>query len=332
MSEFRQDIINKNWVLIAESRGKRPNDFPQIPATPPNLPEILKSCVFCPGNEKQTPEVEIARYPKNGAWLVRVVPNKYEAVGHILGKRREDFYISRPGIGDHEVVITRSHGKPTALQDIELIDLTLQVYIDRINDLKSHDEVQYVHIIQNHGVQAGASLVHPHSQIFAIPFLPDRIHDELQGTRNYFESNGACVYCEMIMHELRQAERVVLDTPDFLVAAPFASKMPFELHILPKVHRPSFHDITISERKSLASVMKNVFSRLYERMRNPAYNYYIHTLPFAEAREKKSFDDRNSYHWHIVVLPRVNIWAGFELGTEVYVNNVAPETAAKFFH
>ena len=105
-----------------------------------------------------------------------------------------------------------------------------------------------------------------------------------------------------------------------------------QLHVLPKTHRSSFDEVTISERKALARVMKEVFSRLYERMRNPAYNYYIHTLPFGEARERKSYDDRNSYHWHIVVLPRVNVWAGFELGTEVYVNNVAPETAAKFFH
>lgn len=244
----------------------------------------------------------------------------------------EDFYMSRPGIGDHEVVISRPHNQPVARQDINLIDLTLQVYIDRINDLKVHEEVRYVHLIQNHGMQAGASVVHPHSQIFAIPFLPERIQDELRGTRNYFGENGACVYCEMILHELRIGERVVIDSQDFLVIAPYASKMPFELQILPKTHRPSFHEITITERKALAHVLKEVFSRLYERMRNPAYNFYFHTVPFGGSIESKTHDDRKSYHWHLVILPRVNIWAGFELGTEVYVNVVPPEMAAKFFH
>lgn len=331
MSEFRQDIVNKNWVLIAEGRGQRPFDFQELQATPLELPEISKTCAFCPGNEHKTPP-EIARYPKKGDWLVRVIPNKFEAVEHVLGKRREDFYISRPGIGDHEVVITRYHNQPAALQDVSLIDLTFQVYIDRIKDLILHDEVRYVHIIQNHGIQAGASIAHPHSQIFAIPFLPDRILDELYGTRRYFEENEACVYCEMIKYELKSGERVVIDDKDFLVIAPFASKMPFELHIIPKTHRPSFHEITISERKSLAHVMKNIFSRLYDRMKNPAYNYYIHTLPFARGHLTKTRDDRKSYHWHIVVLPRVNVWAGFELGTEVYVNPMPPEKAAKFFH
>lgn len=331
MSEFRQDIVTKNWVLIASSRAKRPTDFEELAATPYGLPEISKTCVFCPGNETLTVG-EISKYPQKGDWLVRVIPNKYEAVGHIIGKRQEEFYLSRPGIGDHEVVISRYHDKPVALQDVALIDLTLRVYIDRINDLTLHDEVRYVHIIQNHGIQAGASVIHPHSQIIAIPFLPDRVQDELFGTRNYFAVNGACVYCEMILHELRVQDRVIIDAPDFLAIAPYASKMPFEIHILPKRHRPSFHEITISERKSLAQVIKDVFSRLHERMKNPAYNYYIHTVPLAQGFKSRTYDDRKSYHWHIVILPRVNVWAGFELGTEVYINVMPPEQAAKFFH
>lgn len=331
MSEFRQDSISKNWVLIAETRGKRPDDFKQLPATPEGLPDVSPSCVFCPGQERQTPG-EIVRYPDKKQWLVRVIPNKYEAVGHVLGKRLEDFYVSRPGIGDHEVVITRLHNQSTALQEISLIDLTLQVYIDRINELRDHEEIRYVHIIQNHGHQAGGSMIHPHSQIFGIPFMPERIQEELAGTRSYFDIHGACAYCEMILYELRAQERVVLDTPDFLVSTPYASKMPFILHVLPKTHRASFQDITISERKELAAVMKTVFSRLYERMKNPAYNYYIHTLPFGGTGLTKSIDDSKSYHWHMVVMPRVNVWAGFELGTDVYVNPMPPEKAAKFFH
>lgn len=331
MSEFRQDIVTNNWVLIAESRAQRPVDFKASPATPPSLPEVFEACVFCPGHEAQTGD-EIAHYPPSGDWLVRVVPNKYEAVGHILGKRSSEFYFSRPGIGDHEVVVTRYHNKSTALQDEEMIDLTLRTYVDRMNELKQHDEVRYVHIIQNHGMQAGASIVHPHSQIFAIPFLPHRIHTELAGTRNYFATHGSCVYCEIILYELKEKERLVIDNEHFLVIAPYASKIPFELHILPKMHRASFQEMTISERKSLAHIFKTIFWRLFDRMKNPAYNYYIHTVPFAGSVESKTHDDHQSYHWHIVVLPRVNVWAGFELGTEVYINVMPPEKAAKFFH
>ncbi|OGE76265.1 MAG: galactose-1-phosphate uridylyltransferase [Candidatus Doudnabacteria bacterium RIFCSPHIGHO2_02_FULL_48_21] len=329
MSEFRQDIVSKNWILIADHRDSRPNDFKEMPATPIDLPEISKECAFCAGNETQTGP-EIARYPAKGEWLVRVVPNKYEAVGHVIGKRSEDFYISRPGIGDHEVVITRNHNQPVAKQDVELIDLNLQAYIDRFNDLSLHDEVQYIHTIQNHGLQAGASIVHPHSQIFAIPFLPHRIIAELLGTREYYAVNNTCVYCQIVMFEMKSQGRVILDTQDFLVISPYASKMPFEVHILPKKHRASFNKITISERKALAAVMKDIFSRFYDRMKNPAYNYYIHSLPARLSSSRRTFTDQDCYHWHIVVLPRINVWAGFELGTEVYVNPMPPEKAAEF--
>ena len=331
MSEFRQDIVTKNWVLIAEGRDKRPRDFKELAASPIEMPEIAKDCVFCPGNEDKNGQ-EIARYPDKGEWQIRVIPNKYEAVGHVLGKRSGDFYVSRPGIGDHEVVVSRYHNQPVAQQSVELIDLTLRAYIDRFNDLTLHDEVQYIHTIQNHGMQAGASIVHPHSQIFAIPFLPHRISGEISGTRDYYEVNKACVYCEIIMFEMKEKARVIFDTPDFLVIAPYASKMPFELHILPKKHRSSFNKITISERKALAWVMKDIFGRIYTRMKNPPYNYYIHTLPTRLSTSRRSFSDQDSYHWHIVILPRVNVWAGFELGTEVYVNPMPPESAAKFFN
>src|SRR3989338_1011830 len=145
MSEFRQDIVNKNWVLIAESRSQRPNETKFMPAVPGNLPEHDASCDFCVGNDKGS-AAEIAKYPKRGEWQVRVVPNKYEAIGHTPGSRHINFYNSRPGIGDHEVVITRPHNQPLALQDVGLIDLTLTAYMERISDLMRHDEVGYVHI------------------------------------------------------------------------------------------------------------------------------------------------------------------------------------------
>lgn len=331
MSEFRQDIVNKNWVLIAQGRAKRPEDFKPISATPANLPNVSGDCQFCPGNEQET-SGEINAYPDADQWQVRVIPNKYEAVSHTLGRSSQAFYATRAGVGDHEVIITRPHDLPLALQEVELIDLVLRVYIDRISDLKSHSEVRYIQIIQNHGMLAGASLIHPHSQIFAMPFLPDRIQNELSGARGYLSLHNVCVYCQIIEHELGTKQRLVMENKDYVVLAPFASKMAFELHIIPKKHDCSFENITISQRKILAETLKDIFSRLYQRMKNPAYNYYIHTAPFGGETASKTHDDRKSYHWHMVILPRINIWAGFELGTEVYINPIPPEQVAKFLN
>lgn len=326
MSEFRQDIVSKHWILFAANRGSRPLDFIHPPASPPpdHLPELEKSCVFCPGNEGFNQE--IVSYPPNKNWVVRVIPNKFEALGHSGGRVRSDFYNVREGIGDHEVIITRSHNVLTAFLPDDIMDLNLKVYVERMRELSNHPEVEYVHVVQNHGRDGGASILHPHSQIFATPFVPEHLHDEVTGSYLYFQETGACIYCETIYKELEDKERIVLDDKDFLVFAPFASRMPYALRIIAKKHRASFMDITTNERQSLVKVLKYVLQKIYYKLNNPAYNYYIHTLPVTHSLLTR-YDER-SYHWHLEILPRLNVWGGFELGSEVYVNTVLPETAA----
>lgn len=329
MSEFRQDIVSKHWILFAPNRGVRPDDFRHAPATPDpkTLPARDPSCPFCAGQESVNQTIAV--YPGgNKPWQVRVIPNKFEALGHSGGRARSDFYIVREGIGDHEVILTRAHNVLTAFLPDELMELNLKVYQDRMRELSNHPEVEYVHIIQNHGQAAGASIMHPHSQIFATPFVPEHLHDEVVGSNVYFRTYGGCVYCEMILKELSDRDRIVLDDPDFLVMAPFASRVPYAMRILAKKHRASFMDISASERKSLARVLKTVLQKLYFKLGNPAYNYYLHSMPVSHSLLTR-YDER-SYHWHLEILPRINVWGGFELGSDVYVNTVTPEQAADY--
>jgi UDPglucose--hexose-1-phosphate uridylyltransferase len=326
LSEFRQDIVSQHWVLFAPNRSKRPEDFGQDPASPDpsSVPAHDPKCVFCSGNEAHN--LEIMSYPKGSEWKVRVIPNKYEALGHSGGRQRNDFYSVREGIGDHEVIITRPHNVLTAFLPDDVMDANLFVYQERMHDLSNHPEVQYVHVLQNHGKAGGASMLHPHSQIFATPFVPEHLHDEVVGSYVYFEQNGACVYCEMLMYEMQEKLRVVIDNEDFLVFTPFASRVPYALRVIPKRHMASFMDMTEKERKSLGRVLRDSLQKLYYQLKNPPYNYYIHTLPVTHELLTR-YDDR-SYHWHLEILPRINVWGGFELGSDVYVNTITPETAA----
>jgi UDPglucose--hexose-1-phosphate uridylyltransferase len=326
LSEFRQDIVSQHWVLFAPNRASRPEDFKHTPATPDakTIPSHDATCPFCPGQEEMN--TEVATYPKSRNWKVRVILNKYEALGHSGGRVRADFYSVREGIGDHEVIITKPHNVLTAFLPDELLDLNLKVYQDRMFELSNHSEVEYVHILQNHGRDGGASLLHPHSQIFATPFVPEHLHDEVTGCHNYFTQNGACIYCEMILKEMADKDRIVLNDDDFLVFAPFAARVPFALRIIPKRHQASFIEMTSKERLSLARVLKTCLQKLFYKLGNPAYNYYIHSLPVSHSLLTR-YDER-SYHWHLEILPRLNVWGGFELGSDVYVNIILPEMAA----
>src|SRR5690349_11168156 len=106
MSEFRQDLVSKHWILFAPNRGTRPDDFrhPKASPDPNSIPDVDHDCVFCPGNEAYNQEV--VSYPAGKNWKVRVIPNKFEMLGHSGGRMRSDFYSVREGIGDHEVIIT----------------------------------------------------------------------------------------------------------------------------------------------------------------------------------------------------------------------------------
>src|SRR3989344_5731666 len=327
MSEFRQDIVTKEWVLIAPSRSGRPNEFHTEEAPPADLPEVLESCVFCPGSEAQTP-APIATYPSLGAWKIRVVPNKFGVLTLEQQVPKRDFYVRLPGIGSHEVIITRPHNRPVALLAVEDVDLMLQVYIDRINELEKHESVKYVHIIQNHGKLGGASLTHPHSQVFAMPFLGPHIQQELRGSSSHYDIFDQCLYCEILRHERSGKRRLIFETAHFVVICPFESKMAYQMRIMPKRHEANFNHITREERQDLAAVLKSSLRLLHDKLKNPSYNFYLHTMPFL--RSKNVNHNEEAYHWHLVILPRINIWAGLELGTEIYVNTIPPEQAAEY--
>jgi len=330
VSQFRQDNITKHWVLIAPKRALRPDALNTEPASENNLPEHDASCIFCPGNEHFNPDT-ILSLPSEKNWQIRVIPNKFETLSHKMASPLErgtdDFYLSRPGVGDHEVIIMRAHNLPLALQPVSDVELSIKSWLARMIDLQDHAEVRYTHIIQNHGKLSGATVAHPHFQLFTLPFVPDHVRDEMAGAAAYYREHDRCVYCELIERETKSGSRVILDNEDYLVFCLFASRAPFQMRIIPKKHRASFTDITAAEQKNLAKTLKEVLHKIYLKLNNPSYNFYIHTIPLCTP--KPAFCDPNSYHWHLEILPRINLWAGFELGTEIYVNPVAPEDAAE---
>src|SRR6185295_5095441 len=140
MSEFRQNPITKQWVLIAPSRNKRPDQYKTY-SVMHGIPEVDATCVFCPGNEHLNPEV--LSVPKGKDWELRIIPNKFASLEHTTAYRHKEFYISHSGDGDHEVIITRKHNEPVALQSIALVELTIKTFIERIKALSSHPELAY---------------------------------------------------------------------------------------------------------------------------------------------------------------------------------------------
>jgi UDPglucose--hexose-1-phosphate uridylyltransferase len=324
MSEFRQNPITKQWVLIAPSRGKRPDEYKTY-SVMHGIPEVDAKCVFCVGNEHLNKEVY--RYPKEDDWQIRIIPNKFAALEHTAAYNHKEFYISHSGDGDHEVIITRAHNEPIALQSVATVELTLKTFIERINKLSNHPELAHVQIFHNHGRDAGASIIHPHHQLLATPIVPPHIHGEIMGCHHYHSVHQSDIYGDIIKEELNVRDRIVHESEHFVVLSAYASRQPFETWIIPKRQIARFEESTEEELKHLAFVLKVTLGQLYAKLSDPPLNFYIHTMPLR--RENKTYDER-SFRWHLTIFPRITIWAGFEYATGIPVNPIPPEVTARF--
>jgi UDPglucose--hexose-1-phosphate uridylyltransferase len=208
------------------------------------------------------------------------------------------------------------------LQPKEIEDI-LWAYRDRVLDLKKDPRFRYVLIFKNQGRAAGASLSHSHSQLIATPIVPKRVMEELKGAGEYYEYKERCVFCDILTQEMEDRIRIIEENDDFVAVAPFASRFPFETWIIPKIHESHFEEATKHEFAQLAGLLKNITSRLKETLKEPPYNYVIHTAPYIDDYSKE-------YHWHIEIMPKLTRVAGFEWGSGFYINPTPPEEAAKF--
>jgi len=325
-SELRKDPVIGRWVIVAGGRSQRPNPFR-------NYSTAIKNdqpCPFCPGREAMTPpEVLVYRSqgegPAEAAWEVRVVPNKYPAlrIEGALDKKGEGLYDRMRGVGAHEVVIeTAVHDSdPPRYSARQMVDV-INAYRDRMTDLARDTRFRYVLVFKNHGGAAGASLEHPHSQIIALPVVPVRTENELAGAGRYFDYRGRCIYCDILAQEIADTRRLVAQNTDFVAFAPYASRFPFEVNILPRHHDAFFWMLTRHQMEGLAEILQDVLRRLKLALSDPPYNYMIHTAP-------PGFPHTERYHWQMEVIPKLTEVAGFEWGSGFFINPTPPEEAAR---
>ena len=314
-------------MIIATDRAKRPSDFVR------ERVEIHGSsfCPFCYGNESKTPP-EIVAYRSDGSrrdspgWTLRVVPNKFPALGieGSLNRQGEGVYDKMNGIGAHEVIIeTPDHQLTLATMPVQRVEEVLWAYRERLLDLKKDRRFKYLLVFKNHGEAAGASLEHPHSQLIALPVVPKRVQEEVRGAQAHYSLKERCIFCDIIRQETESGVRVIAENQGFIVLAPFAPRFPFEMWIIPKFHRCSFEESQKPELEQLAPILKDMLTRLDKVLDYPAYNYIIHSSPISEGAE-------DYYHWHFEIMPKLTKVAGFEWGTGFYINPTPPEESAKF--
>lgn len=335
MSELRKDPVLDRWVIIAAERGRRPNDFYLEPDPPAHA-----FSPFTPGNEATTPPeiFQIGREdnaPDTPGWRVRVVPNKFPALSpdEPLESQGLGMFDLMSGTGAHEVIIENPDGNwdPADASQTELREV-LDAYLARVRDLQSDPRFRYVLVFRNNGTRAGASIAHPHSQVMALPIVPQHVRARLAAAHDYYDRKGRCLFDDIVRQELAMGDRVVEATDDFVVLSPFAARFPFELQLLPRRHSHDFTSLGSDELNALADVLGRSLRRLKNALNAPAYNLILHTAPAPSPNGRNELSDSiaEEFLWHIEILPRLTGVAGFEWGTGFYINPIAPEQATQF--
>jgi UDPglucose--hexose-1-phosphate uridylyltransferase len=335
-NEVRKDYLLNRWVVIATERGKRPTDFAKQQR---QQNKQAATCPMEPGNEHMTPPavlvyLKTAKGIKKTAdkdnqrhknWLIRCVPNLYpaftpprEGITHKQVVKSKDLACA---VGHHEVLVeSPNHNEHPADARTEQLEHVITAYIDRLRELSTKPYVKYVSIFRNHGLEAGASLSHAHSQIIATPFVPRIIREEMDASKKLYTDTGKCAFCNIIRDELKGPRRI-MDNGTFAAFAPYASVNPLEFWIAPKKHQASLLDMTKQQTKTFTVTLKTCLTALKDIANDPPYNYGFHMT--ADGTVK------NHYHWHLEVYPQLAIWAGFEKSTGMYINTVTPESAAQ---
>lgn len=332
MPELRKDPLVGRWVIIATERARRPGNFVHYQE---NIFGDPKDCPFC-----RNQDLEIYAVRDQGAshdqWKIKVAPNGTPMLNIEAKFQRRGFglYDVINAYGAHELVIeTPEHIANMADLPIDQIGLVFQTYAARFKDLEKDKHIQHIFAYKNYGAAAGSRPIgHSRSQIVATPVNPLRVKDKLQGTKQYYDYRGRCLYCDLIRQELKDKVRLIKETDHFVAISPFAPRFPFEIVVLPKQHCADYADGIKGKERDLAVMIKDILTRFKVGLNDCAYNYTVQTAPIRRQRKGLMKWDtvEEDYHWHIEIIPRLSRPAGFEKGSGFYICAIPPEDTAEF--
>ena len=328
MPQLRQNIVTGEWVVIAPERAKRPSDF------------YASSLAAQPDTPPSDDQPETSPFAVGGdAWRHRIkdadtthtytVPNKYPAF--VFDEKmcetrsyypEKSFYRAKAAVGEHDVIVIKDADRTMYTLTHGMWDDLFLAYQLRYLQYVRNPAVEHIMPIYNHGPAAGASIQHPHGQIFASPIVPNYIEHELSGAERYFTNNGVNVFEDIVTHETEEEVRILTSNKDFVAFTFYAARFPFEIWIMPTAQQSHYAAITASARNNLAQIMSKVVRMVGNTLHEPSLNFWIHSQP-------TTMEETRHYRWHLEIAPRVGGYGGFELGSGVIIDIMSPEIAAQ---
>jgi UDPglucose--hexose-1-phosphate uridylyltransferase len=319
--ELRKDPITRSWVIVGDDVERQPQ---------PGF------CPFCPGSQSAPQVITTLNSVDHGAGpvMAMVHPSPLYRIEGEPHRHAEGIYDAMNTVGAHEVLVQ------SIRHDIELwqssdaeISQFLQLAAQRIQDLKGDLRFKYVTMFKNYGAPAGQEFDHPVTELTATTFVPRRVLYELRASRDYYLDKERCVFCDTLLQELKATVRIVEAQRNYVALCPYASRVPYEIWIMPRKHESSF-ERSIMSRSAYLSELAGLIRRTLQRVMSVSESFHLvlHTVPNTYQKSNilqywKTVDE--DYHWHIEILPIMSAKAKPYFLKEVYYTHISSEAAAE---
>jgi UDPglucose--hexose-1-phosphate uridylyltransferase len=309
--ELRKDPITGWWVATVVDRAFHLDRFARR-ASPVDDGGACQNCVMPPGD---------------GVRVRMLKDFAFHAVGTEAEARELGGGLAQVAIGQaratgswRTVVAPPGEHRPLHAAGQAVIWELLAGTRDAIVAARRMGQTDYVQVVQNWGAEAGARTNHLCLDIYDLPQVPHRLAEELGGAARFVIREGECPYCRLVREEVSRPGRLVWEDAWSVAFAPWASRSPFEIWIVPRRHESDFGATSDDDVRRTADALRNVLAKLAAALDGPPYNLVLHSAPLREQVDA-------TYHWHWEIHPRLREIAGLELGTGLPVNPVSPEDA-----
>jgi len=311
--ELRKDPITSWWVATVVDRAFHRDRFAR-PADPVDDGGDCQNC----------------RQPEGDGVRLRVLKDyAFHTVGTEDEARELDRSVAQVAIAQARatgswktVVAPPGEHRPLQAVGQATIEALVGGARDALVEAQRAGQTEYVQVVQNWGAQAGARTNHLCLDVYDLPQIPHRIAEELGGAARFVIREGECPWCRLVRDETRRPERLVWEDASSVAFAPYASRSPFEVWIVPRRHDADFGAASDRDVQATAEALREVLARLATSLDGPPYNLVLHTAPLREQVEA-------TYHWHWEIHPRLREIAGLEVGSGLPVNPVSPEDAVE---
>ena len=320
IGELRLDPLVNEWTIVAAHRNNR------VFYPPKEL------CPLCP-TAKDASDDRFTEIPDSNYEVVvfdnrhpsLISPSGDWALPDLAGPDTD----SNSAAGKCEVIcFTSEHNKSFKDLDLQQLKTLMTAWVDRTSELSAKSYIEYVGLFENRGKEVGVTLHHPHSQIYAYPFVPPRIEKMLAAANKYFDSTGKILLEEIVARELRDKKRIIIENSDWVAYVPYAARYPFEIHVAPKKSAADLAELTDEQINSWPEISSKILKKLD--------GIYGSAMPYVaawyQAPTRKSRDVMR-VHWQITCVratpEKLKYLAGSESAMGAFVADQTPERAAE---